>query len=144
MVKPIPDGYHTVTPYLAVKGAARLLDFLKQAFGARQTELMPGPNGQVMHAEVRIGDSVVMLGEATEEAHRSTAQIYLYVEDCESVYRQALSAGGESMSEPETMFYGDRHAAVRDPAGNTWSIATHVEDVSREEMERRRLAMQRS
>ena len=137
-IKPVPEGYHSVTPYLLVKGAAQLLEFVKEAFGAEQTVYAPMGEGR-LHAEVRIGDSMVMMGDAGEMAP-IPAMIYLYVDDADSVYLQALKAGGKSLQEPAVMFYGDRAAAVQDPLGNQWWIATHIEDVSAEEMERRRLA----
>jgi PhnB protein len=146
-VKPIPDGYHSVTPYLVVRGASRLLDFVKQAFAAEETERMPRADGSIGHAEVRIGDSVVMLGDATEQFSPMPGMIHMYVEDCEATYRRALNAGATSLQEPADQFYGDRMAGVRDPVGNSWWIATHVEDVSEEELSRRareRFAQQNS
>jgi PhnB protein len=136
-VKPIPDGYHSVTPYLTVPGADKLLDFLKQGFAAEERVRMQRPDGSIGHAEVRIGDSVVMIGDASEEWTATTAAIHLYVEDCDATYEQALGAGGTSLREPTNEFYGDRMSGVRDPAGNSWWIATHVEDVPEDEMARR-------
>jgi PhnB protein len=136
-VKPIPDGYHAVTPYLTVEGAETLLEFVKQAFGAEETERLPGPDGRIGHAEVRIGDSVVMLADAWEEAPAVQSTLHLYVEDADATYRRALQAGGESLREPQDQFYGDRMGGVRDPVGNTWWISTHTEDVSDDEMRRR-------
>lgn len=136
-VKPIPDGYHNVTPYLVVPGVARLIDFLKNAFGAQEIERMTRPDGSVGHAEVRIGDSVVMMGEPAGEAPAMPATIYLYVEDTDAAYRRALEAGATSVMAPADQFYGDRNAGVKDPCGNQWWIATHVEDVPPEEMARR-------
>lgn len=136
-VKPIPAGYHAVTPYLTVDGAERLLDFVKKAFGADETVRMPGPDGRIGHAEVRIGDSVVMLADAWEEAPAIQSTLHLYVEDADATYRRAVEAGGESLREPEDQFYGDRMGGVLDPVGNTWWISTHVEDVSEDEMRRR-------
>ena len=135
-VKPKPEGYQTVTPYLAVKDAAGLIDFLKQAFGAEETLRMPRADGGVAHAEVKIGDSMVMLGEPTE-AEAMPGMIHLYVDDADSVYRRALQAGATSLREPENMFYGDRSAGVKDRFGNQWWIATHIEDVQPDEMKRR-------
>src|SRR2546423_1396839 len=132
-----PDAYHTVTPYLTVQGVAELLDFVKAAFGAEEIERMPGPEGRVVHAEVRIGDSVVMMGEAPDASKVMPAMLYLYVPDTDATYRAALAAGAESVMEPADQFYGDRNAAVQDASGNQWWIATHVEDVSPEEMARR-------
>ena len=135
-VKAIPDGYHSVTPYLIVKGVAQLIDFLKEAFGAQETFRMPGGGG-IMHAEVRIGDSVVMMSDAMGEHGPMPTMLHLYVEDVDVVYRRALQAGATSIREPEDQFYGDRAGAVKDAFGNQWWIATHVEDVPIEELERR-------
>jgi uncharacterized glyoxalase superfamily protein PhnB len=137
-VKPIPEGYHSITPYLTVEGADKLLDFVKQAFGAGDVhECMRRPDGTIMHAEVRIGDSIVMLGEANGQWKPRPGTLYLYVNDTDATYRRALEAGATSLMEPATQFYGDRNAGVQDPTGNFWWIATHVEDVSPEEMRRR-------
>ncbi len=136
-VKPIPDGYHTVTPYLTVQGAAELLAFLKKAFDAKETERITRPDGTIGHAEARIGDSVVMLDDAMGEAKAMPTAIYLYVNDADATYKRALQAGGTSVMEPATQFWGDRHGAVRDPAGNLWSIASRIEDVPPEELKKR-------
>lgn len=136
-VNPIPPGYGTVTPYLTVQGAAKLLDFVQGAFGAVVTENMQAPDGKVMHAEVRIGDSMVMMGEAGGAWKPMQSLLYLYVPDVDAAYKKAVAAGGESMQEPTNQFYGDRNASVKDPTGNIWSMATHVEDVPKDEMERR-------
>jgi uncharacterized glyoxalase superfamily protein PhnB len=138
-VKPIPDGYHTVTPYLTVDGAAKLLEFVKRAFGAEEVFRMDTPDGKVGHAEVRIGDSMVMLADATtsDQGKPMPAMIHLYVEDVDKVYRQAIEAGATSQREPTDMFYGDRTAGVSDEVGNSWWIATHVEDIPPEEMAKR-------
>lgn len=136
-VKPIPDGYHSITPYLTVSDLPRLLEFVKDAFGATQTEGVPGPDGKVSHAEARIGDSMVMMGQARENWGPRPGTIYLYVDDTEATYNRAIAAGAKSLQEPAQMFYGDMNAGVEDPVGNWWWIATHVEDVSPEEMERR-------
>lgn len=136
-VKPVPEGYHAVTPYLAVHGAAKLLEFLKRAFDATEIERMNGPDGAIQHAEVRIADSVVMMGEARAPRKPMPAMLYLYVKDADAMYKRALEAGATSVMEVTNQFYGDRSGAVQDPAGNEWWIATHVEDVSREEMARR-------
>ncbi len=136
-VKPIPEGYHTVTPLLSVKGAARLIDFMKKAFGATEIYRFPSPDGGVMHAEIKIGNSVVMLGECMKDASPMPMALYLYVDDADAVYRKALDAGGETVGAPENMFWGDRVATIKDFAGNKWWIATHVEDVNSDEIERR-------
>ena len=139
-VKPIPEGYHSVTSYLLVEDVARLIDFLKQAFQATEMHRMSRPDGRVGHAEVKIGDSMVMMGEAQGDWKPMPATLYLYVEDTDAVYRQALAAGAASIMEPADQFYGDRNAGVKDPCGNVWWIATHIEDVSREEIARRAAA----
>ncbi len=136
-VKPIPDGYHTVTPYLMVQGAAKLLDFLQQAFDAKVTERMERPDGVIGHAEVRIGDSMVMLAEASGQWKAMPSAIYLYVNDTDATYKRAVQAGATSVMEPANQLYGDRNGGVKDPTGNLWWIATHVEDVSPEEMKKR-------
>jgi PhnB protein len=123
-----PEGYHTLTPSLTVDGAARLIDFLERAFDARPVtgHIMHRDDGSIMHAEVVIGDSRVMLSDATEEWPKTTSSFYVYVADCDAVHRQAVAAGGKSILEPEDMPYGDRHGGVVDPAGNQWWIATPV------------------
>ena len=136
-VKAIPEGYHTVTPLMSVKGAARLIDFMKKAFGATEIYRFPAPDGSVMHAEMKIGDSIVMLGEAMTGASHMTVSLYLYMQDVEAVYRAAVEAGGESLEGPTNQFWGDRVASIKDFAGNKWTIATHVEDVSADELARR-------
>jgi uncharacterized glyoxalase superfamily protein PhnB len=136
-VKAIPEGYHTVTPYLVVQGAPKLIDFLKQAFDAQERERMARPDGTIGHAEVKIGDSIVMMSEASEQWKPMPTGIYLYVNDTDAVYKRALQAGATSVMEPANQFYGDRSAGVRDPSGNNWWIATHQEDVAPEELKRR-------
>jgi uncharacterized glyoxalase superfamily protein PhnB len=143
-VKPIPDGYHSVTPYLAVEGAARLIDFLKQTFDAQEVERMMSPDGNVRHAEVKIGDSIVMLGEASGQWKPMPSILYVYVNDTDATYHRALQAGATSTREPTDQFYGDRNAGVLDPCGNQWWIATHIEDISPEELRRRAEAQARS
>ena len=137
-VKFIPDGHHTVTPYLVVRGAAQVIDFLARAFEADVThEPLTRPDGSIMHAELKIGDSRVMLAEESEMAKAAAATLYLYVRNVDSVYRQAVNAGGRSIMQPTDMFYGDRCGGVRDPAGNSWMIATHKEDVAPQELAKR-------
>jgi PhnB protein len=137
-VKPIPEDYHTVTPYLVVEGADKLIDFMKQAFGAKETERMSMPAGSIGHAEVRIGDSVIMMGDARENMWKAMpTSIYLYVEDCDAVYKRALEAGATTLMEPKDQFYGDRSGGVRDPVGNYWFIATHKEDLTKQELDKR-------
>lgn len=136
-VKPIPAGYHTVTPYLIVEGAPKLIDFLKHTFNAQESALIKGPDGRVAHAEVKIGDSTIMMSDATAQWKPIESQAYVYVEDVDAAYKRALEAGATSVREPKTEFYGDRTGSVKDPLGNVWGIATHVEDVSPEEMQKR-------
>jgi len=138
-VKPIPDGYHSVTPQLDVKGAAKLIDFMKQAFGAEEVMRMPGPGGALMHAEVKIGDSIVMMSDAVREAPMP-GSVFLYVNDVDAVYKRALQAGATSQLEPTDMFWGDRFASVKDSFGNKWGMATHKEDVPPEELPKRAAA----
>ena len=142
-VKPIPEGYRVVTPYLLVKGVAKLLDFLCATFDAKVTRRVELPDGTIPHAEVRIGDSVVMIGGASGEFPPMPGGLHLYVVDVDEVYRRALHAGATSLMEPSDQFYGDRSAGVRDPSGNCWWIATHIEDISEEELQRRSIAYQR-
>lgn len=137
-VKPIPDGYHTVTPFLNVKGVAKLIDFLKSALGAEEVMRMPGPDGAVVHAEVSIGNSRLMLGEVMGPNQQpSSSYFYVYVNDVDSLYKRAVGAGASSVSAPADQFWGDRMGTVKDPFGNNWSLATHKEDPSPEEMVKR-------
>lgn len=139
-VKPIPDGYHTITPILVNEGADRVLEFIKAVFGATEVFMSRRPDGKIWHAEVQIGDSRLMMGEANEKNSGYKSSLSLYVEDVDAAYKRALDAGGKSQREPTDQFYGDRSAGVEDPAGNSWWISTHVEDVSPEELERRMAA----
>jgi PhnB protein len=139
MPNPIPKGFTTVTPYLCVVQVAKLIDFLKQAFAAEVIARMDGPEGSVMHAEVKIGDSIVMIGQVPAE-RATRAMLHLYVADADATYKKALAAGATSVREMANQFYGDRSGGVRDAFGNDWYIATHVEDVSPEEMKRRMAA----
>jgi len=144
-VKPIPDGYHTVTPFLNVKGTAKLIDFLTVALGAEEIMRMPGPNGTVMHAEVSIGNSRLMLSEAMQPAQSplTSSSFYLYVSDVDAMYKRATGAGASSVSPPTDQFWGDRMATVKDSFGNTWSLATHKEDPTPEEIAKRMAALNR-
>lgn len=135
--KPIPDGYHTVTPYLTVDDGAAQIEFLKNAFHAELTFEMKDDKGDVRHAEMKLGDSMLMIGQARDEWRSKPANFYLYVPDCDAVYKQALAAGGKSVQTLTNQAYGDRSGGVEDPQGNTWWIATHIEDVSAQEMEER-------
>lgn len=144
-VKPVPDGYHTVTPYLVIKGAADAIDFYKKAFGATDSGQMTDPSGKVVHAEIRIGDSAIMLSDEIPEMGArgpqslggSPVSLLLYVPDVDALFDQAVAAGATVQRPLEDQFYGDRSATVSDPFGHTWTIASHIEDVSPEEMERR-------
>lgn len=136
-VKAVPEGHHSVTPYLTIEGVPRLLEFVKAAFDAKETERVTGPDGRIAHAQVRIGDSVVMMGEARGDWKPMPSTIYLYVSNADATYNRALEAGAASLMEPANQFYGDRHGGVRDPVGNVWWIATHIEDVSPEELQKR-------
>lgn len=139
---PIPDGYTTVTPYLIVEDAAGFLDFLGNAFGAVERMRVPMGEELIGHAEVAIGDSIVMLSDAAPPDFPVTSsQIHLYVDDVDSAYTQAVDAGATSVAEPADQFYGDRIARVTDPSGNQWSIASHIEDVDMDELMRRLAAM---
>jgi PhnB protein len=133
MAKPVPEGHNAVCPYLVVASASGLIEFLKRTFDAVELSRMGPPNGPIMHAEVRIGDSIVMMGEGQP----FPAQIHCYVPDVDATYQRALGAGATSTREPTTMFYGDRISMVKDAWGNSWAISSHVEDVSDEEMLRR-------
>ena len=133
-IKPVPDGYTAVTPYLVAEDAPALLDFLASAFGAVERMRVPMPGGLLGHAEVEIDGAPVMLSSAGPDFPPNQAQIHLYVEDVDAVYAQAVSAGATAVAEPEDQFYGDRIARVLDPAGNHWSIATHIADVSVDEL----------
>lgn len=135
--KAIPDGYHTITPYLTVQGAGKLIDFLKLAFDAQETERIAAPDGTIAHAEVRLGDSIIMMSDAGGERAPMPSGLYLYVNDIDAVYKSALRSGATSIMEPADQFYGDRSAGVKDPVGNHWWIATHKEDVAPEELKRR-------
>jgi PhnB protein len=136
--KPIPEGFHTVTPVLTVRGAAKVIEFLKQAFGAEIPEaIMKRPDGLVAHAQVKIGDSRVMISDESETAKATSSMLYLYVPNVDSVYQLAIKAGGKSVMEPADMFYGDRSGCVKDPAGNSWFMATHQEDIAPQELQKR-------
>lgn len=140
-VNAIPAGFHTVTPYLMVKDAARIADFLKRAFLAEETSRTCDEAGGIRHMELRIGNSMVMMSEERGEWKAMPASLYLYVENVDEVYARALAAGGESLMAPADQFYGDRNAGVKDASGNIWWLGTHIEDVSAEEIERRMRAM---
>jgi PhnB protein len=136
-VQPIPDGDHTVTPYLTIRGATELLQFVKDAFQAVETECIRSPDGRVQHAQVKIGDSNVMMGEAPKDFSPMPCTLYLYIADVDVWFDRAVRAGGEVLEQLEDKFYGDRTATVTDSCGNRWYMATHIEDVPPDEMARR-------
>jgi PhnB protein len=148
-VKSVPDGYHTVTPYLVVKGAARALDFYKKAFDAKELFRMDGPGGSIGHAEFQIGDSRIMVSDempemgsrAPETVGGSPVGLCLYIDNVDATFKQAVAAGAKVERELKDQFYGDRSGTVVDPFGHKWTLATHKEDVSPEEMQRRMAAM---
>ena len=136
-VKPMPPGFRTVTSYLFVPGAAHLIEYLRAAFDAEVIARHADADGKISYALVKIGDSMVMVSEPREPWKPMPCGIYLYVSDTDVTYRNAMAAGGISLMEPANQFYGDRNAGVQDPSGNQWWIATHIEDVSPKELERR-------
>jgi PhnB protein len=144
-VKPIPEGYHTVTPYLIVKGAAQALEFYQKGLGATEVMRLAGPSGKVMHAEIKIGDSIVMLADEMPEMGAKSPQsiggspvgICLYVEDVDARFKQAIAAGAKEERPVKDQFYGDRSGTLRDPFGHQWTIATHKEDLTPEEIGKR-------
>ena len=150
MAKPIPEGYHALTPSLAVENATQAIDFYKRAFGAKERMRMPGPGGIIAHAELEIGDSVLMLSDPfpqstvkpPKELGGTSVGIFMYVEDVDEVVRQVIDAGGSVTMPVEDQFWGDRFGVVADPYGHQWQIATHKEDLTPEEiMERGKTAM---
>lgn len=151
-VKAVPEGYSTVTPHLVCKGAAKAIEFYTKAFGAVERFRMPGPGGIVMHAEIQIGDSIVMLAdEFPEQGARSPLSIggtpvvlLIYTENVDAAFKRATDAGATAILPPTDMFWGDRYSKLADPFGHQWSIATHVEDVAPEEMMKRMAAMDKA
>jgi PhnB protein len=148
-VKKIPDGYNTITPYLIVDGAARAIEFYKKAFGAEETVRMPGPDGRIGHAELRLGNSVIMLADQNPETGAkgpktyggSPVTLFVYVENVDKVFAQAVAAGATVERPLANQFYGDRTGGIVDPFGHKWYLATHIEDVAPDEMERRMKAL---
>jgi PhnB protein len=136
-VKPIPVGYHTITPFLTVDDAAAYIDFIEQAFGGDVTYMMKQEDGVIRHATVKIGDSLVMISNANKQYSPMPCMLHMYVEDVDSSYNKAVRAGCITIEEPRDQFYGDRGGGVKDPWGNQWWLATHIEDVSDEEIVRR-------
>lgn len=146
-VKKIPDGYHTVTPYIVLDDAPGAIEFYKKAFDAKERGRMPSPDGRVMHAEIQIGNSIIMLSsefpemggtcKAPKTAGFATSSLMIYTEDTDALFKSAVNAGATELMAPQEMFWGDRYAKVRDPYGHEWQFATHLEDVSMEEMNER-------
>ena len=132
-----PAGYHAVTPYLIVDGAERLIAFMLDVVGGTEMMRLPGPDGRIGHAEIRVGDSVVMLADVPPSGELTTSMLHVYVADSDATYKRALAAGATSLREPTNEFYGDRISGVQDPFGNKWYFATHFEDVADDEMARR-------
>ena len=143
--KAIPQDFHSVTPYLTLSDAARALDFYKRAFGAKELMRMDSPNGKIGHAEIKIGDSKIMLADempggecrSPQSLGGTTGGIFLYVDNVDAVFNQAVSAGARAEAEPADMFWGDRYGRLKDPFGHSWSVATHKEDVAPAEMQKR-------
>ena len=152
-VKPIPDGFHTATPYMVIRDAARAIEIYKKAFGATEIYRHADPDGKIRHAQIKIGDSPLMLadefpefsvGRSPQSLNGSPVHIYLYVEDVDAVFNQAVSSGAASLMPVQDQFYGDRSGGVTDPFGHVWWIATHKEDVSPDEIQKRAAAHGRS
>jgi PhnB protein len=143
--KPIPEGYNTVTPYLAVDDAAAAIEYYKKVFGARESVRMDGPDNTIAHAELDIGDSKIMLSDPfpqsstkpPKELGGTSASVFIYVEDVDAIVKKAVDGGATITMEVQDQFWGDRFGSITDPFGHSWSIATHVEDVPPEEMEER-------
>ena len=143
-VKAVPEGYHTITPYLTVRDAARAIEFYKQAFGAEARGAMPGPDGKIMHAELRIGDSIIMLADEFPEFGSLSPQttggsgtgLHIYIEDVDAAFDRAVKAGASVEMPVADMFWGDRYGKLKDPFGHKWSIGTHTKDMSMDEMNR--------
>lgn len=151
-VKPIPDGYHSVTPYLIAKDAAVAIEFYKKAFGAIELFRVPGPGGAIMHAEIKIGDSIIMLADEFPQMDAlspttiggSPVGLMIYLTNVDEVFARAIAAGGKELRPLQNQFYGDRSGTLADPFGHKWTIATHVEDVTPEEIDRRMAAIKPS
>ena len=143
-VKPVPEGYHTITPHLIVRDAARAIEFYKQAFGAKERGVMKGPDGKVMHAEMQIGDSIVMLADEMPEFGSRSPQsiggsptgLHIYTDNVDAAFDRAVKAGAQVEMPVMEQFWGDRYGKLKDPFGHSWSVATHVKDLSAEEMKR--------
>lgn len=150
-VNPIPAGYHTVTPYLIVNDAAKAIDFYKKAFNATENFRMNGPDGKICHSEIKIGNSMIMLADENKECNavapqagtRSPVLLHLYVEDVDTLFKQAVTAGAKVERELADQFYGDRSGGISDPFGHVWYLATHKEDLTEEEINKRFEAMKK-
>jgi PhnB protein len=150
-VKPIPDGYHSATPYLIIDGAARAIDYYKRAFGAKELMRIPAPGDKIGHAEIKIGDSVIMLADEHPEMDArspthyggSPISLMIYLEDVDKRFKQAIAAGGTETRPVTDQFYGDRSGTLKDPFGHSWHLSTHKEDVSMKELNRRMAAMKK-
>lgn len=148
-VNPIPKGYHTLTPYLIIQGAAEAIEYYKKAFGATELMRFPGPDGKLGHAEIKIGDSPFMLADEHPERGilgpksrgGSTVGLVLHVPNADAIFNQAIAAGGKVLMPLANQFYGDRSGTLEDPFGHTWTVSTHIEDVSPEEMQKRMAAL---
>ncbi len=139
-IKGVPAGYHTITPYLSVSQASELIDFLKQAFDAKEIETHAMPDGTIINAQIKIGDSMVLVADAPKDLtgrKLMPTMLYMYIDDVDAVYQRAMQAGGKSIREPENQFYGDRVGGIEDMAGNQWWIASHTEEMSQEELLKR-------
>ena len=136
-VKPIPDNFPRVSPYLIVSNVGKTMSFLEEIFNAEESERMTLPDGTINHGSVKIGDSLIMMGKKSDNMPPQSTMLYIYVEDTDATYKLALEKGATSVMEPADQFYGDRNAAVKDSDGISWWIATHIEDISNEEIQRR-------
>jgi len=144
-VRPIPEGYHSVTPYLTVNGAARAIDFYQRAFGAKEIMRSNAPDGKIGHAELKIGDSIIMLADempgsgtrSPQSLGGTTSGVFLYVDGVDKVFNQAVAAGAKVETPLANMFWGDRYGKLIDPFGHSWNLATHIEDVAPQELEKR-------
>jgi PhnB protein len=142
-VRAVPEGFETVTPYLVVENASKLIEFMKKAFNGNVTFITKGGEDRIMHATVKIGTSTIMISDIMEGMQPQTSMLYLYLDDANAIFKKAIQAGATSIREVKTEFYGDRAGAVKDDAGNVWWIATHVEDVDSKELERRSQEVQK-
>jgi len=143
-VKPIPDGYHSITPSLTCRNAAQAIEFYKKAFGAQEIMRMPAPDGKIGHAELKIGDSLIMLNDefpgmcaAPDAKAKPSNTLFLYVANVDDTFKRAIDAGAKSVMPVQDMFWGDRYGTITDPAGHHWGLATHKEDVAPEDMKKR-------